>query len=353
MPKSLFIRSLGMIAALALTGCGTPDASPSDTPAAGLGPWGVRIGNQLSTAVECRANPADILEPGGKFVRPTGAAAGTHEFAGRCVDAHQFRPAVALTGQFAAPYGFPPSPDHLVVANVGELGTFYVARIPLNAIAETRYLMEQFGFGPAVHAMVRFTFSQDVVLRRQFPASSGDAFTTRELALSVHATGPAGVGYSATGPGLSDSFAVVWGLFTLRDKIAGPLLKQQHPIDQLALALSPAQARKLLETYVAQAPERFFSTSYNTLNRNCGTEQFYAMHKALGLPPPKQVGESILGVLVNILRNGGIRSAIPDIAPAYAHEALKERRLIRDVESAARPTLADDPTVQGIISSLR
>lgn len=213
----------------------------------------------------------------------------------------------------------------VVVSNFSHQGKFWLARIPVAAAENVRLLVENFpmakipllGTINIAHTQLRFGFMQERILlkpqTRQTDRSTPPV-VLNEMIFSVENTGPFGEKFDG-GKGMKGYYNIAYRAVSVDDKIDWMITKQGHRVDQYALSLSPADAKRLLHTALQEGTRYGVQRTYGTLGPNCSTELFVLVDRAAG--------------------TGGNRPAIPN----YAADAFKMRGLIGE---DATSTLNDE-----------
>lgn len=338
LPPSILFAAM-LLSASACRQNPSPDSSPE-----ALSRWPIRPFDDP----RCQVNRGDVYEPAARLWKGSGK--------GQCLDTRWSRPVFRLSeGDAWSMYGLRATTDRWVVANIYDVDRYYVAAIPMNRISAITYQIEslpQEVGTPAGHSMLRVTFSEPIEMRPQFPADSRQRLLVNDLVLSVHA----GLGRNQTfdllNHGLDDSYVVIWGIYTLRNKVKDSLLRHGNVIRQLRLDLTPAQRQKVLSAYVKKSQANSYMRTYNVLTRNCSTEILSNLHETLGVraPNPPVLNNQALGIISSLVRRG-TSSMVADLSPGYAFTALQERGLISG-ESNRLPNLADDPSVRPLIRDM-
>lgn len=305
--------------------------------------WPIRA----SDRADCKVNRTDPFEPGAAFSKG--------HYRGKCIDMRWFRPVFRMNAADAARWDFSADADHAVFANIADIdGSWYVARVPVTRIQGLTYLVERFNAGgvSAAHGMMRVTFAEPVLLRPQFPHDPGRTLSVNDLVLSVHAGTPADAAFDMLQRGTDSSYAVLWGVFTLRNKLKDSILRQGNSIEQLQLRLTPQDQHKVFDKYVQLSQAYSYTRTYHTAMRNCHSEQLHNLARAIGVREPRgeALGMNILRVLAAAAFQGMNRTQA-DITADRAHAALRERNLLD--ETTSLPELAQDPTVQEALTELR
>lgn len=253
----------------------------------------------------CLCDPADPFDPMAKM--PKGP------YQGQCINSCQQRSVVLLSSEEAANYG--DSHRMWVVANVSHQGKFWVAKIPVDGVADVIYQIEHFpAIVPAAHTELRFRFrkGKEVILLPQASNSTTEPVRLSDLVYSVEAVTVPGEKYDVVA-GLFDNFALAYRLVSLADRAEQMIGQKQHRVEQLKLSLTPEQNQRLLQNAIERGNRAGMNRMYNTIEPNCTTEVFYPLDAAINYDPSIDLfqGEVFLNIptgeqISNLIDNGAI-----------------------------------------------
>ncbi len=248
-------------------------------------PWTITR-QRLSRAPECIANPNDPFEIGARGTEGVDA--------GNCRDQKVFRPVVLLTQQERLASGFAAQPANgkIVVANVSDSNGFSIAEIPLNKIVETRLLVQNFDIGFGVlkvspgHVMIRYLFSEDVVLRTQTLGQPVKEKHVRDLYFSAHTHEPYVLDAQLPTKVVDGSYAFAMGVFTFDGKFADDPMT--FPVEQWHIQLPVSTMADFATRYIALSSRILLSTHYHLVENNCASVLFKLFDRMLTYTPAQK-----------------------------------------------------------------
>jgi hypothetical protein len=260
----------------------------------------------------CRLDPTDRFEP--DAVMPQG------KFRGACLDTREQRSATLVRAR--SERGTP------VLANVRHAGRYWLCEVRPDAVEDVIFQTEYFpAIVPAAHVELRFRFRDGAEPRLtvQVPGDSAAPLRLRDLVFSVEAVSRLGGGEYDLVKGLFGHFGTAYRMISLEDRYRQMVVEHRHRVKQVRLRLTPRQERDLFAHAVHLADRSGMGVVYNTATRNCATELFRVMDRAVSYPAWRRA----LAWSVGFLR----------ILPTAAEQALAVRGLLEPQGRGRLPDL--------------
>jgi uncharacterized protein DUF4105 len=265
----------------------------------------------------CRLAPGDPFDPDAAMVGG--------RFRGRCLDTREQRSAVLLRDRSGA--------RKVVLANLRHADRFWIAEVGPEALEDVIFQTEYFpAVVPAAHVELRFRFrpGQGPRLTPQVPDDGTAPVRIDDLVFSVEAVSLVdGEPYDLV-KGLFGHFGTAYRLVSLDDRRRDMVVKQRHRVTQLRLRLTPRQERAVLAHTLHLSDQSGMRVVYNTATRNCASELFRVIDRAVPLPPARRA----------LAWGGGFLRSIP----TAAEQALALRGLLEPGGGSRLPDLDREPS---------
>jgi hypothetical protein len=269
----------------------------------------------------CTSGSGDPYEPGARSI--SGADKG------KCLSSTGNRPVKILSPKEAKKYGFTPSKDKIVIANLNHLNKFYVAEVPLDQVDDVILNVVMFKKVMKInigHAHMRVKMKKPVVFKEQHP-NTGKTLKTDELVLSLQAIASGGQ-FDPINKGRDGSYSSALGAYTLDSK-----LKIMHDnnfeVKQYALNLTNKEKRQYVEGFLKKGDKLGLGRKYSSFRDNCGNVQVEILDGIRKSNWKQKIFKNLPGA-----RYG-------DLNPAAIRNTLGARGFIK----GNLPNMRQDPTV--------
>lgn len=222
----------------------------------------------------CNFNPQDPLAPAARMVKG--------KYAGQCIDTSKKR-SVQFLGKLNS--------DEILIGNYRKNGKFYTARMDLSQIEKVSIVavdlnpapLNKWGIINVSHTQMRMKFKSDDAIRLLAQDPRDQDLRDDDMIISFNFMAPPDVPYNPV-KGFKDGlYGSVVQLYSTHDEVETRFVNQKLNVYEMPLNISDYYKRQIVLEAVRVSEANGYSVSYNSFTRNCASELFLIIDKALNL----------------------------------------------------------------------
>ncbi|MGZ3768896.1 MAG: lipoprotein N-acyltransferase Lnb domain-containing protein [Bdellovibrio sp.] len=196
--------------------------------------------------------------------------------------------------------------DYWQVANILHNKQYWIAKVPINKVAQISVGFEE--FAPRIaHMFLRFHFSDKVFLYPQVKNKTTKPVSIQDLVFSAEAAPPKDNHFEFLN-GLMDRYLLAFRVLSIEEMYDWMVTFKKHTVRQYPVSLSADERKQVLKNGLEASMNQSFETAYNLLGNNCATSSMDLIEKVS--PPQKK---DFLSKLLDFQRRLPVRAFVSTV----------------------------------------